>query len=361
MGGENVTRKLAAILYADVAGYSRLTGEDEEGTHRIVAEYLDTIAGLVSGNDGRVVHYAGDAMLSDFASVVAAVKCAIEVQKELAARNADIPDDRKVRFRIGVNLGDVIVDRDDIYGNGVNVAARLERLADPGGICVSGKVLEEVHGKVDVTFEDMGPQEVKNIAKPVQAYRVMFSSPVTAMKPPREKPSIAILPFDNLSGDPEQQYFADGMAEDIITGLSRFNSVNVISRSTTFSYKGKSTDVREVAQNLGARYVLEGSVRRGGNRIRVTAQLIDAGTGNQMWAQRYDRDILVTACGRICMHRKKINISTVLAGQRLGIKEVDDGIWLVTFMTYDLGYIDLEQRTLQTVDNPFGTRLSPMS
>ena len=293
MGSENVTRKLAAILYADVAGYSRLTGADEEGTHRTVSDYLDAIADIISGDDGRVVHYAGDAVLADFASVVAAVKCAIAVQRELAARNADIPDNRKVRFRIGVNLGDVIVDRDDIYGTGVNVAARLESLADPGGICVSGSVLEQVEGKVDVGFEDMGPQAVKNIEKPVQAYRVVLEghSVATPPLPLPDKPSIAVLPFDNLGSDPSQDFFGDGIAEDIITELSRFHSLFVIARGSSFSFKGESLDTREIAATLGVRYILEGSVRTHGSRIRITAQLIDAETEIHIWAERYDRDL----------------------------------------------------------------------
>ena len=293
MAKENVTRKLAAILYADVVGYSRLTGEDEEGTHRTVAEYLDCIAGMVSSHDGRVVHYAGDAVLADFPSVVAAVKCAVDVQKDLATRNSDISDDCKVQFRIGVNLGDVIVDRDDIYGNGVNVAARLESLADPGGICISDKVLEEIQGKVDLGFEDMGPQAVKNIARPVQSYRVVFEKPLTKLPTSRvsDKPSIAVLPFNNLSGDPEQEYFADGMAEDITTDLSKISSLFVVARNSSFVYKSKAVDIREVSRALGVKYVLEGSVRKGGNKIRINAQLIDAESSGHLWAERYDGDM----------------------------------------------------------------------
>jgi adenylate cyclase len=291
MTEENVTRKLAAILYADVVGYSRLTGADEEGTHRNVAEYLDAMAEMISGHGGRVVHYAGDAVLADFTSVVAAVECAVEVQKDLATRSAEIPDDRKVQFRIGVNLGDVIVARNDIYGNGVNVAARLEALAEPGGICVSASVFEQIKGNLDAGFEDMGPQEVKNIAEPVSAYRVLLDLPSNFDKSPSlpDKPSIAVLPFDNLSGNPEQEYFSDGMTEDIITGLSRFRSLFVIARNSTFAYKGESPDVREVARDLGVQYILEGSVRCDGNRLRITAQLIDAESGTHLWAERFDR------------------------------------------------------------------------
>jgi len=294
---QRVTRKLAAILYADVVGYSRLTGADEEGTHSIVADCLDAISGKVSSHGGRVVHYAGDAVLADFPSVVTAVKCAVEVQKELAARNVDIPDDRKVQFRIGVNLGDVIVDRDDIYGNGVNVAARLETLADPGGVCVSEKVLEEVQGKVGVGFEDMGPQQVKNIAKPVHTYRVVLNQQSGIPSPPltdkplplADKPSIAVLPFTNMSGDPEQEYFADGISEDIITELARFPDLVVIARNSTFTFKGRPAKVQDVCNDLGVRYVLEGSVRKGGRKVRITAQLIDGKTGDHIWADRYER------------------------------------------------------------------------
>jgi len=290
---QDVTRKLAAILYADVAGYSRLTGADEEGTHRIVADYLDTISELVARSGGRVVHYAGDAVLADFPSVVTAVRCAVEIQNELAVRNTDIPEDRKVRFRIGVNLGDVIVDRDDIYGNGVNVAARLEGLADPGGICVSGSVLEQVRGKVDVGFEDMGPKEVKNIAEPVQTYRIILEKPIAVTSPPPlpENPSIVVLPFSNISGDPEQEYFSDGITEDITTELSRFSELFVIARNTAFTYKGQPINIVEVARELGVHYVLEGSVRKAGDRVRINAQLIDGQNGNHLWAERYDGSI----------------------------------------------------------------------
>jgi len=290
---QDVTRKLAAILYADVAGYSRLTGADEEGTHRTVADYLDAISGLVSEHGGRVVHYAGDAVLADFPSVVTAVRCAVEIQNELAVRNTDIPEDQKIQFRIGVNLGDVIVDRDDIYGNGVNVAARLEGLANPGGICVSGSVLEQVQGKVDVSFEDMGPKEVKNIAKPIQTYRLVLEKPSAEVVPPPlpDKPSIAVLPFANLSADPEQEYFADGMTEDIITALSRLRWFLVIARNSTFVYKHKAKNIKQIAGELDVDYVLEGSVRKSGNRIRVAAQLIDANSGAHLWAQNYDRQL----------------------------------------------------------------------
>ncbi len=293
MSESGVTRKLTAILCADVAGYSRLSGADEVGTHRLLSAGLDLISERIKASGGRVVNFAGDAVLADFASVVAAVETAVGIQRALTEQDTDTPEDRRLKFRIGVNLGDVIVDRDDIYGDGVNVAARLEGLADSGGICVSGAVYEQVRGKLDVSFEDLGPQTVKNIAEPVAAYKVRIETPGSfdTPAPASDKPSIAVLPFDNLSGDPEQAFFADGITEDIITALSRFRWFLVIARNSTFSYKGVAKDVRQIARELGVRYVLEGSVRRSGSRVRVTAQLIDASTGNHIWANRYDREI----------------------------------------------------------------------
>ncbi|MFB3134713.1 MAG: adenylate/guanylate cyclase domain-containing protein [Rhodospirillales bacterium] len=296
MAQVTITRKLAAILYADVAGYSRLTGADEEGTHRILDAYLDVFTASIKSHDGRVVHYAGDAVLAEFTSVVAALTSAAAVQRELETRNRDHPDDRKLRFRIGINLGEVIVDRDDIYGDGVNIAARLEGLAEPGGICISGSVHDQVKGKVDLAFEDLGEQTVKNIAVPVRVWRWLPDSPVaspgtgvsTEPLTLPDKPSIAVLPFANLSGDPEQEYFADGIADDIITALSNVQSFFVIARNSSFTYKGKAVDMKRVGRELGVHYVLEGSVRKSGNRVRVTAQLIEAASGNHVWADRYD-------------------------------------------------------------------------
>ena len=301
MAEGEVRRKLAAILYADVAAYSRLTGADEEGTHKTLSAYLDAMAAAIEGHDGRVVHYAGDAVLAEFRSVVAALACAVEIQKELGARNAEVPDERKVQFRIGVNLGEVIVDRDDIYGDGVNVAARLESLADPGGICVSGKVYEETRNRLEVAFEEMGAQSVKNITEPVPAYRVILaageagSAASAAEQTPAlalpDKPSIAVLPFQNMSGDAEQEYFSDGITEDTITELSRFTSLFVIARSSSFAYKGKSPNIQDVGRELGVAYVLEGSVRKAGTRVRITAQLLDTSNGAHVWAERYDREL----------------------------------------------------------------------
>ena len=296
---DRLPRKLAAILYADVAGYSRLTGEDEDATHRTLSESLDLVANAIESHRGLVMHYAGDAVLAKFDAVVDALSSAVTIQNEINTRNQEVPDDRKVQFRIGVNLGDVIEDRGDIYGDGVNVAARLEGLAQPGGICISESVRVALGNKLPLEFECMGEQEVKNIAEPVMAYRAAIRDSAihagaqhkqTAAELP-EKPSIAVLPFTNMSGDAEQEYFSDGMTEDIITGLSRFRELVVMSRGSTFALKGESLDSAEAARKLGARYLLEGSVRRAGNRVRITAQLIEGATGGHLWAETYDRSL----------------------------------------------------------------------
>lgn len=296
---ERLPRKLAAILYADVAGYSRLTGADEDATHRTLSEYLDLISSAVESHRGKVVHYAGDAVLAKFDAVVDAVAAAISIQKELKTRNDSLPGERKVEFRIGVNSGDVIEDRGDIYGDGVNVAARLEALADPGSICISESVRTALGKKFDVHYEFMGEQKVKNIAEPVRAYKILMS-PAERMESKKsanseldasDKPSIAVLPFANMSNDAEQDYFADGIAEDTITALSHFKQWFVVARNSSFAYKGRNVDVREIGKELGVRYVLEGSVRRAGNRLRITGQLIEADTGTHMWADRFDGDL----------------------------------------------------------------------
>ncbi|MFV2045562.1 MAG: adenylate/guanylate cyclase domain-containing protein, partial [Anaerolineales bacterium] len=292
-------RKLAAILYADVAGYSRLTGADEDATHRALSEYLDLISSIVGSDRGQVMHYAGDAVLAKFDAVVDAMSAAVTIQSELKTRNERLPAGRKVEFRIGVNSGDVIEDRGDIYGDGVNVAARLEALAEPGGICISASVRVAIGRKLDLDYEDMGEQKVKNISEPVRTYRVVMSAAVgrevtESVKPALglpDKPSIAVLPFANMSNDPEQEYFADGIAEDIITALSHIKQWFVVARNSSFAYKGRNVDIREIAKELGVRYVLEGSIRRAGNRLRITGQLIEADTGTHMWADRFDGDL----------------------------------------------------------------------
>jgi TolB-like protein/class 3 adenylate cyclase/Tfp pilus assembly protein PilF len=291
-------RRLAAILLTDMVGYSRLMGLDEEGTiARQKAHREEIFYPKIAAHGGRIVKTTGDGLLVEFASVVDAVKCAFEVQVEITGRDTDVPEDRRIEYRIGINLGDIVVDGDDILGDGVNVAARLEGLAKPGGICISGTVYDHLAGKLDVVFEDAGEQTVKNVPRPVRVWHwqpdgaVHRSNDVGASLPLPDKPSIAVLPFVNMSVDSDQEFFADGMTEDIITGLSRFRSLFVIARNSTFAYKGQTPDVREVARYLGVRYVLEGSVRRGGDRIRITGQLIDAETGNHIWAERYDREL----------------------------------------------------------------------
>jgi adenylate cyclase len=292
---ERVERRLTAILAADVAGYSRLMGADEEGTlAQLKAHRRALVDPKIAEHRGRIVKTTGDGMLVEFASVVDAVRCAIELQRGMAERNAEVPQERRIEFRVGIHQGDIVVEDQDIFGDGVNVAARLESLAEPGGICVSGRVQEDARGKLDIAFEDAGDQQLKNIERPVRIYRVLSNAAAGSSRPALPlpgKPSIAVLPFQNMSGDPEQEYFADGMVEEIITALSRFRLLFVIARNSTFTYKGQAADVKQVSRELGVRYVLEGSVRKGGNRVRVTAQLIDAASSAHVWAERYDRDV----------------------------------------------------------------------
>ena len=285
------TRRLAAILAADVAGYSRLIETDEEGTlGRLKALRADIIDPKIAGHKGRIVKTTGDGMLVEFASVVDAVRCASELQVAMAESNAPLPQDHRIEFRIGIHQGDIVVEDGDIFGDGVNIAARLEGLAEPGGICVSARVREDATGRLDLAFEDIGEQSLKNITRPVRAFRVAMGRKLVPEPPLAlpDKPSIVVLPFANLSGDPEQEYFADGMVEEIITALSRIRWLFVIARNSSFTYKGQSVDVRQVGRELGVRYILEGSVRKGGNRVRITAQLIDAASGAHLWADRFD-------------------------------------------------------------------------
>ena len=285
------TRRLAAILAADVAGYSRLIEADEEGTlGRLKALRADIIDPKIAGHKGRIVKTTGDGMLVEFASVVDAVRCASELQVAMAESNAPLPQDHRIEFRIGIHQGDIVVEDGDIFGDGVNIAARLEGLAEPGGICVSARVREDATGRLDLAFEDIGEQSLKNITRPVRVFRVAMGRKLVPEPPLAlpDKPSIVVLPFANLSGDPEQEYFADGMVEEIITALSRIRWLFVIARNSSFTYKGQSVDVRQVGRELGVRYILEGSVRKGGNRVRITAQLIDAASGAHLWADRFD-------------------------------------------------------------------------
>jgi adenylate cyclase len=270
--------------------------EDELETVRTLEAYREMIAEVIRNYSGRVVDSPGDNVLAEFASVVDAVESAVEVQKDLEAKNAELPENRRMEFRIGINLGDVVVEGERIYGDGVNIAARIEGLAEGGGICISRNVYEQVKNKLKLGYEYLGEHTVKNIAEPVRAYRILMESNIDAPKKGErlkvpEKPSIAVLPFDNISGDPEQEYFSDGITEEIITALSKIPKMLVIARNSTFTYKGKPVKVQQVGDELGVRYVLEGSVRKAGNRVRITAQLVDADTGHHLWAERYERDL----------------------------------------------------------------------
>jgi adenylate cyclase len=295
------TRRLTAILAADVAGYSRLIGTDEEGTlNRLKALRAELIDPKTTEHHGRIVKTTGDGLLVEFASVVDAVRCAVEVQAAMGEREADISPASRIEFRIGIHQGDIVVEDGDIFGDGVNVAARLEGIAEPGGICVSARVQEDAAGRLDVAFEDIGEPALKNIARAVRVYRIGPRAPRphatgTAAAQPAlalpDKPSVAVLPFANMSSDPEQEFLADGIAEDVITALSRYPSLFVTARNSTFTYKGRPVEIRQIGRDLGVRYVLEGSLRKAGNRIRVTAQLVEAETGNHVWAERYDRDL----------------------------------------------------------------------
>ncbi len=343
MTEERFKRKLSAILSADVKGYSRLMGEDEEATVRTLTEYRKVIASLIDRHRGRVVDSPGDNLLAEFGSVVDALRGAWDIQKEIKTRNADLPESRQMNFRIGVNLGDVIEEGERIYGDGVNIAARLESLAEEGGICISGTTYDHVKNKLPLSYDYLGEQEVKNIKDPVRVFRVrmdhealpnaisegesqskrrnlalpalllvvlvagalaIYSFYLDASRPPppgtpdkvsavklSDKPSIAVLPFSNLSGESEQDYFSDGMTNDIITDLSKFRELFVIASNTVFTYKGKPVDIKEVGRELGVRYVLEGTVQKGGGKVRINAQLVDASTGSHLWAERYDRDL----------------------------------------------------------------------
>jgi len=340
MTTKEVKRKLAAILSADVKGYSRLMGEEEVSTLKTLSAYREVMRSLIQQFDGRIVDASGDSVLAEFASVVDAVQCAVDVQKELRTRNAELPENRRMEFRIGVNLGDVIQEENNIYGDGVNIAARVQTLAEGGGVCISGTAFDHVENKLQLGYEYLGEQTVKNIAKPVRVYRVLMepgkpseikakvkgrnwkyfaiaavvvvtigaivawqfiwrpshpkievASKEKMAFPLPDKPSIAVLPFTNMSGDSKEDYFSDGITEEIITALSKVPYLFVISRQSTFTYKGKPVKVKQVSEELGVRYVLEGSVRKEGNKVRITAQLIDAITGHHLWAERYDRDL----------------------------------------------------------------------
>jgi adenylate cyclase len=299
---KRVERRLAAVMAADVAGYSRLMGADEEGTlGKLKALRKALVDPKIVEHRGRIVKTTGDGMLVEFASAVDAARCAVEIQRDMAAQNVDVPLDTRIEFRIGIHVGDIIIDDNDIFGDGVNIAARLEGIAEPGGVCISDDAHRQIRGKVDFSYNDMGPQSLKNIIEPMRAWRMQLGNdaisllplassavPVQALALP-DKPSIAVLAFQNMSGDAEQEYFADGIAEDIITALSKSRWLFVIARNSSFTYKGHAVDIKQIGRELGVRYVLEGSVRKAGNRLRITGQLIEAATGTHLWAERYDR------------------------------------------------------------------------
>src|SRR5262245_48457301 len=296
-------RRLAAILAADVVGYSRLMAANEVGTLAgLKAHRKELVDGKITEHQGRIVKVTGDGMLVEFPSVVNAVACAAEIQRSMRERNADVPEDRRIEFRIGVNLGDIIVEDNDIFGDGVNLAARIESIAKPGGVAVSGSVRDNVGDRLDLTFEDAGEQLLKNIERPVRVFNVDIFLDAAAARPGAinqvkaegialERPSIAVLPFNNMSGDPEQEYFSDGITEDIITDLSKISGLSVIARNSVFTYKGKPVKVQQAAQELGVKFILEGSVRKSGQRVRISAQLVDGKDGVHLWAERYDRDL----------------------------------------------------------------------
>ena len=298
MSRPGMQRKLAAIFSADVAGYSRLMGEDEAATIRTLRAYQGVMTALIHQYRGRVVDTPGDNLLAEFASAVDAVQSAVAIQQELTTRNTELPAARRMAFRIGINLGDVVVEGEKLYGDGVNIAARLEGLAEPGGICISGTVYDQVESKVPLTYEYLGEQAVKNIARPIRVYKIGLAvrpfPPLPAVEqtlglPVPDKPSIAVLPFTNMSADPEQDYFSDGITEDLITSLSKVAGLFIIARHSVFTYKGKAVTVQEVGRELGVHYILEGSVRKSTTQVRITAQLIDTTTGGHLWAEHYDR------------------------------------------------------------------------
>ena len=289
-----VGRRLAAIVAADVAGYSRLMGLDEVGTARTLREHRKVTDALVAKHGGRIVKTTGDGVLLEFASVVDAVECAVAMQAAMAERNKGVPEDQRMLYRIGINLGDILIEDEDILGDGVNVAARLEGIAEPGGICISSSAYDQVHGKVPVQFSDLGEQTLKNIARPIRVYAIGLTANVhqtAAMPSSAPRLSMVVLPFANIGGDPEQEYFVDGVTESLTTDLSRISGAFVIARNTAFTFKGKAIDVKKLGRELNVRYVLEGSVQRGGNRLRVNVQLIDAGTGSHLWAERFDKPV----------------------------------------------------------------------
>ncbi len=360
VSGDRVERRLAAILAADVAGYSRLMGADEEGTlERLKALRRELLDPKIAEHHGRLVKTTGDGLLVEFASVVDAVRCAVAVQQAMPERDIDIGADNRIELRIGINLGDVIVEGDDLYGDGVNIAARIEALADAGGVFVSNTVHDQVRDRLPFLFEDLGEQQVKNITRPVRVYRVRDtaakspSEPASPPLPLPDKPSIAVLPFANMSGDPEQEYFADGMVEEIITALSRIRWLFVIARNSSFTYKGQAVDVKQVGRELGVRYVLEGSVRKAGTQVRITGQLIDALTGTHIWADRFDGS-LEDVFGL------QDQVASSVAGVIEPALQAAEMRRSAARPTTDLGAYDLYLRALRSVLDRFRTLVGPV-
>src|SRR5512136_520418 len=332
MTTDKIKRKLTAILSADVKGYSRLMGEDEEWTLRTLNAYKEVMRSLVQQHRGRVISSPGDNVLAEFASVVDVVQCGVEIQQVLRAKNAMLSETRRMEFRIGMNVGYVSEEGDTIYGDGVNIAARLEGLAEAGGICISESAYQQIENKLPLRYDYLGEHEVKNIVKPVRVYRAQIESEAVARKPSEvaskekmafplpDKPSIAVLPFVNMSDDPKQEFFSDGMTEEIITALSKSPYLFVIARQSTFAYKGKPVKVKQVSEELGVRYVLEGGVRRSGEKVRITAQLIDAMTGYHLWGERYDRDLKeIFALQDEIALKIMTTVHEKLAGQHAGV------------------------------------------
>ena len=310
MAEQRVERRLAAVLAADVAGYSRLMGADEEGTlARLNAHRREFLEPTIAEHNGRIVKRTGDGILIEFGSAVDATRCAIQTQRGMAQRNADVPAEQRIEIRIGIHVGDIIIEEGDIFGDGVNIAARLEGIAEPGGICISDDTFRQVRGKIDAAFEDTGDQQLKNIEYPVRVFQVQLAGTAANGRKrlgSSDRPSIAVLPFQNMSGDPEQEYFVDGIVEDIITGLSRTKWLFVIARNSSFTFKSRAVDVKQAGRELGVRYVLEGSLRKAGDRVRITCQLIETASGTHVWAERYDRPL-----GDIFALQDEITLSVV--------------------------------------------------
>jgi adenylate cyclase len=352
VSSERVERRLAAVLAADVAGYSRLMGRDEEGTLAQLKSFRKSLVDpAIFEYRGRIVKTTGDGMLAEFASAVDAARCAIEVQRGMAKQNTGVPQEPKIEFRIGIHLGDIIIDDNDIFGDGVNIAARLEAIAEPGGVCISDDAHRQIRGKVDVAFEDMGVQTLKNIAEPMRVWQIRVNSVAASAKPayppggnvepqPREKCSIAVLPFQNMSGDPEQDYFTDGVVDDIITALSRFRYWFVIARSSSFTYKGRAVDIKQVGRELGVRYVLEGGVRKAAGKVRITCQLVDAATGLNLWADRFEGDLT-----DIFVLQDEVAVKVISAvGPKVTRTEIE---WAARQAPRNLSAYDLHLRGLQ--------------